>query len=99
MLQYKYEPEKNRIAVFQEGGKEVGEVTYFDHPDCWIANHTYVDPSMRGQNIAAELVKRLINLAREHGKAIYPTCSYVVKVMERTPEYQDVLYKKDQSKM
>ena len=42
MLQYKYEPEKNRIAVFQEGGKEVGEVTYFDHPDCWIANHTYV---------------------------------------------------------
>ncbi len=53
--------------------------------------HTWVDPSLQGQGIAAALVEAAIGHARERGLRIHPACSYVNTYMQRHPETQDLL--------
>lgn len=59
-----------------------------------VVNHTFVDPSLRGQNIAGRLLAEVIKMAREENLKIVPTCSYVVAKMTRNDEYKDVLLNK-----
>ncbi|TVP96015.1 MAG: N-acetyltransferase [Acholeplasmatales bacterium] len=66
-------------------------ITYTEENDTTIvANSTYVDPSLRGQQVAKKLLDRLVEHAREHGLKIRPTCSYVVKMFERDKRFADV---------
>lgn len=60
-------------------------------PGVIIATSTVVDPSLRGQGIAKELLDRLADFARKEGLKIRPQCSYVVKAFERYNEYEDVI--------
>lgn len=53
--------------------------------------HTEVPRELEGRGIAAALVKRAIEHAREHGLKVAPHCSYVRAYMRRHPETQDVL--------
>jgi uncharacterized protein len=53
--------------------------------------HTWVDPSLQGQGIAAALVDAAIRHARDQGLRIHPACSYVKTYMQRHPETQDLL--------
>ena len=91
MITYKYEPEKNRVAAYLNDGTEIGEITYKDKGEVWDANHTFVEPAHRGTPIAGEMLKSLVEKARELHKGIHPTCPYVVKVMDRIPDYHDIL--------
>lgn len=59
-----------------------------------VLNHTLVDPSLRGQGIAAKLVQKIVEMAREENLKIHPTCSYAVAKLNRTDEYKDVLLNK-----
>ncbi len=58
-----------------------------------IVDHTFVDPSLRGQGIAAKLMQRVIDMAREENLKIVPVCSYAVAAFKRNPDFQDVLHK------
>ena len=75
-----------------EGGRDIAEMTYI-----WageqriIIDHTEVDPSLEGKGVGKALVARGVEFAREKGLSILPLCPYAKKVIERTPEYQDVL--------
>jgi uncharacterized protein len=53
--------------------------------------HTWVDPSLQGQGIAATLVETAIRHARDQGLRVHPACSYVKSYMHRHPETQDLL--------
>jgi predicted GNAT family acetyltransferase len=57
-----------------------------------VIDHTIVDPSLRGQGIAADLIRKVVEMAREENLKIVPVCSYAVAKMTRTDEYKDVLY-------
>jgi predicted GNAT family acetyltransferase len=59
-----------------------------------VLNHTFVDPSLRGQALAGKLVKKVVEMAREENLKIVPTCSYAVVKLTRTDEYKDVLLNK-----
>lgn len=91
MITYKYEPENKRVAAYIDGKTEIGEITYKIEGEVWDANHTFVEPAHRGTPIAGEMLRLLVEKAREFHKDIHPTCPYVVKVMDRTPEYHEVL--------
>lgn len=91
MITYKYEPENNRVAAYLEDCTEVGKLTYIPDGDIWDADHTFVHTDHRGGPIAGEMLKLLVETARAEGKAIHPSCPYVAKVMDKVPEYQDVL--------
>lgn len=89
----KYIFDTNRFYVEDEG-KEIGEIT-FTRPDesTIVVDHTFVDPTYRGQNIAAHLVRHIYDYAVENKLFVIPVCPYVVKQFEVIEEYQSVLKK------
>lgn len=48
--------------------------------------HTYTPPSLRGQGIAASLVKRGLQYAEENGYEVVPTCPYVEAYLKKRGE-------------
>lgn len=58
-----------------------------------IFNHTEVFPIHRGKNLAAILMEATLKDVRTSfpNEKVVPTCSYVVKFMEKHPETQDLL--------
>lgn len=92
MINYTYEPENKRVAAYLEDGSETGELTYYVREDgALVANHTFVDPSQRGKNIAAYMLDLFIEVAREAGVKIKPLCPYIVKAMVGKEEYADIV--------
>lgn len=70
------------------------EITYLESGnDKIIVNHTFVSDELRGQNIARQLVDKMVDFARQENKKIIPECSYVKKVLTENTEYEDVLFK------
>lgn len=51
-----------------------------------VITHTAVDPSLRGQGIAGELMSRLLLKAQKEGFKLRPVCSYAVSYFEKHPE-------------
>lgn len=91
-MTFKYEP--GRFYQLNEQGQLVAEVTFQVAPDkpVYILDHTFVDPSLRGQGVAGQLVATVVEKARADHKQIMPLCSYARKEFDRKPEYADVYY-------
>lgn len=58
-----------------------------------ILDHTFVSKELRGQNIGQQLVKRVVDFARDNNKKIVPQCWFAADEFEAHKEYEDVLYK------
>lgn len=54
---------------------------------------TFVDPSIRGQGIAKEMILSLIEYVKNEGLSIVPSCSYSVKFFDEHPEYHYLILK------
>ena len=66
-----------------------GILTYEGKGDVIDATHTIVKPEFGGQGLAGELVKKLVEDARNENKKIKGTCSYVHKKLESS-DFDDV---------
>lgn len=72
-------------------GQRIAEISYI-----WrdthniIANHTWVDDSLRGQGVARQLLDVLVEFARKKQVKIVPTCSYVDVMFKRDSSLSDV---------
>lgn len=64
-----------------------------DGSDIIVVDSTFVSDELRGQNVGKLLLQRVVDLAREENKKIIPRCSFVKAVIEKTKDYEDVLYK------
>lgn len=74
-----------------ESDQRIAEISYlWNGDDKIIANHTWVDDSLRGQGVARELLDVLVAFAREKQLTIFPTCSYVDVMFRRDPSFNDV---------
>ncbi|HNY19685.1 MAG TPA: GNAT family N-acetyltransferase [Flexilinea sp.] len=93
MISYKFELEKRKAKALNDDGKQIGSCIISVCQDYWVIDHTYVDPEFRGQNIASELVKLVVQNAREMGMKILPVCPFAQREFEKKSEYQDVLYR------
>lgn len=71
-------------------GKVIAEITWTEMADVMIVEHTFVDPSLRGQGVAKKLLDRAAEYAREHDYKMEAVCSYVVTAFNRYGEYDDV---------
>lgn len=73
-------------------GQRVGEMTYSrTNTSLVVVDHTYVDPSLRGQGAARQLQDALVAWARETGTKVVPVCSYVKIQFDRDRTIRDVL--------
>ena len=76
---------------YNAAGEMDAEITYVPKGEGVIeANHTFVDPSIRGQGVAHQLVDQLADFARKENLKIYPTCPYVGALFEKSTEYDDL---------
>ena len=83
--------EKGRIYAVDANGKLLAEVTFPDDGNTAVIDHTFVDPSLRGQNLADKLMNAVAEqLCAEDKKAVL-TCSYAVKWFDKHPEYKGVI--------
>ncbi|KRO18057.1 GNAT family N-acetyltransferase [Lacticaseibacillus saniviri] len=70
----------------------LAEITFQSIADdtAYSIDHTFVDESLRGQGIAAQLVDAVVQKARAEHKMIQPLCTYAVHSFETHPEYADI---------
>ena len=83
---------KKGAFYIEENGEWIAEMTYFRAaPDVITIDHTEVDEKLRGEGIGEDLVKAGVEYARANNLKIRPVCPYTRKVIDATPEFQDVL--------
>jgi len=73
--------------------KDLAVITYKQKEETGtlVIEHTLVSEELRGQGAGEELVKAVVDKAREEGLKIVPVCSYAAHQFKKHPEYQDVL--------
>lgn len=85
------EENKGRFEAI-ENKKQAGKITY-----TWagqhkiIIDHTEVDPNFKGEGIAKKILKATVDFAKENKLKVIPLCPFAKSVIEKTPEYQEVL--------
>lgn len=90
MMDYKIFHEQNRSIGFfyiKIKCEPIAYIAYHEHPEkCFRLNHTFVDPSLRGQNIASRLTEEVVAYARKNALKLLPVCPYLVQWFARNPE-------------
>jgi len=83
---------KKGAFVIDADGERLAKLEYFvSAPGEITVYHTEVDEKLRGQRIGDKLVAAAVTYARENKLKVVPTCPFAKKVIDRTPEFQDVL--------
>jgi predicted GNAT family acetyltransferase len=78
--------------VIQQGGRRIAEMTYTrTNPTLVVVDHTFVDPSLRGQGVARQLQDAMVAWARESKTKVVPVCSYVKVQFDHDASIRDVL--------
>lgn len=90
MIDIRFEKGNKRAAAY-DGDLLIGECTISPSPTTWIIDHTQVDSNYRGQGIANQLVKAVVDAARLAGVKIMPLCPFAKREFERVAEYRDLL--------
>ena len=76
----------------EKDGELVAEITYVPQGDTVAIDHTFVDPSLRGQGIAEQLVDRVVDEMQKEQKKIVAVCPYVVELFKRKPDkYEHIM--------
>ncbi|HJS47015.1 MAG TPA: GNAT family N-acetyltransferase [Gemmatimonadales bacterium] len=89
-MEITHDAPRHRFTVQLEGG--AGELQYDELAGGVIDfHHTWVDPAIRKQGTAAELVRAGVAWARSQDRKVEPTCPYVRSWFERHPEERDLL--------
>lgn len=90
MMNFIYE--KNRIYVLNDEQKLIVNATFpFIKEGVVNVNHTFVDPSLRGQGIASTLMFHVYeHLKKQQLKAV-ATCPYAVVWFKKHPECNDII--------
>ncbi|HEX2265875.1 MAG TPA: GNAT family N-acetyltransferase [Solirubrobacterales bacterium] len=85
-----HEPERSRYALRLDG-KVVGVADYARDGDALAITHTGVEPRLRGQGLAGELVEFVLDDIRDSDLQVLPYCSYVSDYIARRPEYLELV--------
>ncbi len=87
-----FKHENNKFSAL-ENSEELAFLSYIPHGDVLTVDHTEVSPKLEGQGIGKKLVAQVVDYARSENKTIDPQCPFAKSVIEKTPEFQDVLAK------
>lgn len=84
--------EKHKIYLKDDQNHMLAVVTFPKQSEGVVnIDHTFVDPSLRGQGVAGKLMEAAVAYFRSANIKAKPTCSYAVKWFEEHPECADVL--------
>jgi len=83
-----HHPESGRFEAWVDGLR--CELDYTLVGSVMHITHTGVPRPLEGRGLAAALVQRALQWAREQGHRVRPVCSYVEAHLRRHPEWQDL---------
>ena len=90
-IKFEFNDKKGQFTLFIDG-QEQGLMTFvFAGADKIIIDHTEVFPGNEGKGLGKKLVAKGVETAREKHWKVIPLCPFAKKVIDRTPEFQDVL--------
>lgn len=81
---------RGRYIARMSGGNEA-ELTYLDHGDVRVIDHTVTPAALRGKGVAGALTSRALADAQNEGMRVDPACSYAAAWLRRHPEYQAII--------
>lgn len=92
--------EAHQIYVKNEKGETTVLATFpFIKEGVVNVNHTYVDPSMRGQGVASLLMHEVYKHTKQLGYKVVATCPYAVVWFKRNKDYNDILDQETQAEL
>lgn len=92
LFQHLDDGQQGEFFAVNEDVQRIAEISYVWRSEHQIvANHTWVDDSLRGQGIARQLLDVLVAFAREKNLKIIATCSYVDVMFKRDITLADVV--------
>lgn len=75
---------ENEKIYCTENGRSVAEITFPEYENGeFDINHTFVDSSMQGRGLAAQLVRRAVTEINLRGGNVKASCSYAQKYIEK----------------
>lgn len=83
--------ESGRIFARDENGRLLAEVTFPERDGVAEITHTFVDPSLRGQGVAGQLLQAVADTLRAENRKAKPVCTYAVRWFQEHPAYADLL--------
>lgn len=84
--------EKNGFFYIEENGKTQAKMTFvFAGKDKIIIDHTEVNEGNNGKGYGKMMVAKAVEFARKNSIKILPLCPFAKSVIEKTPEFQDIL--------
>jgi predicted GNAT family acetyltransferase len=76
----------------REDGERLAQLQYFhSRPGEINIHHTEVDDKLSGRGIGKQLVAAAVDYARKNDLRLMASCPFAKKIIEKTPEFQDVL--------
>ncbi|MFD1032151.1 GNAT family N-acetyltransferase [Metaplanococcus flavidus] len=82
--------DNNKFFV-ERDSEEMASLAYTPNGDVLTVDHTEVSPELSGQGVGKQLVSEVVQYARNEGKTIDAQCPFARGVIDKTPEFQDVL--------
>jgi uncharacterized protein len=80
-----------RRFELRAGDEVVGWIDYLPAGTSVIFSHTEIAPDHEGQGLGSVLVRRALDLMRERGTTVIPTCPFTAAYIQRHPDYADVV--------
>ena len=90
VIQHKQLQGKGMFYVGQDGAI-LAEMVYSMAPNKMIIEHTEVDESLEGKGVGKQLVHTAVEYARTHNIKIVPLCPFAKSLLDKMPEWHDVL--------
>lgn len=88
-LKIHHDEARRRFAAEVDRGEAVVDYETIGG-DTLDLRRTFVSEELRGEGLAGQLVRHVLDWARRHDKRIVATCPYVQRFLERHPEYADL---------
>jgi predicted GNAT family acetyltransferase len=73
------------------GDEVVGWIDYLPAGPSVIFSHTEILPGHDGQGLGSTLVRGALELVRDRGTTVIPTCPFAAAFLHRHPEYAEVV--------
>ncbi|MBK5246817.1 MAG: N-acetyltransferase [Peptostreptococcaceae bacterium] len=85
---------EGRIYSENEKGELMAEATYVTMPNGEISiDHTYVNPSLRGQGVANKMMVAVAEYLRQCDTKAVASCSYAISWFKKNEEaYSDIIF-------
>lgn len=90
-VQHKTDGRHGTFYVEDDGDIAAEMVYNLTSANQMIIEHTEVGEALRGKNVGMELVHAGVEYARRHAIKVIPLCPFAKKVLDKKPDWQDVL--------